>query len=42
MSALVGCGLTDSESSGGTYEVNADGGDVALCIGIIGKSEQQA
>lgn len=25
-----------------TYEVNSDGGDVALRVGIIGKTEEQA
>ena len=26
----------------GTYEVNADSGDIAFCVGIVGKSKQQA
>ena len=25
-----------------TYEVNADSGDIAFCVGIVGKSKQQA
>ncbi|GAT27661.1 autophagy protein Apg9 [Aspergillus luchuensis] len=25
-----------------TYEVNSDGGDVALRVGIVGKTEEQA
>jgi hypothetical protein len=28
--------------SGLTYEVDTDGGDVGLCVGIVGESQQQA
>ena len=24
-----------------TYEVDADGGDIAFCVGVIGESKQQ-
>ena len=30
------------DSKRGTYEVNADSGDIAFCVGIVGKSKQQA
>lgn len=26
----------------GTYKVHTDGGDVAFCVGVIGKAQQQA
>jgi hypothetical protein len=31
-----------SLDKGSTYEVHADGGDVAFCVGIVGESKQQA
>lgn len=33
---------TTDESKRDTYEVNADSGDIAFCVGIVGKSKQQA
>lgn len=33
--------MTD-DSSRDTYEVNTDSGDIAFCVGIVGKSKQQA
>jgi len=29
-------------NAGVTYEINTNGGDVGLCVGIIGKSQKQA
>jgi hypothetical protein len=29
-------------SRGGAYEVDADGGDVGLCVGVVGEPQEQA
>lgn len=39
-------GLASTARTGGleaaTYKINSDGGDVGLCVGVIGEAQQQA